>query len=69
MILQPAFARSRHKSRPRPEEAPVTNTTSLSSLSHGSSCPETFAAVDLWIIELELRVDAKEVFSLFIQCS
>jgi len=55
MILQPAFARSRQNSWPRPEEAPVTNTTLSSSLCHGSRCPESCAAIDLWI-ELELTV-------------
>lgn len=44
MTRQPAFARSRHRSRPMPEDAPVTMTTLPSKLLHGMSPGVRFAA-------------------------
>lgn len=46
MILQPASAKSRQHSRPRPEEAPVTITTLPVKSVHGSNLVECLFAID-----------------------
>lgn len=57
-IKEPDLARSRHNSRPRPEDAPVTMTTLPCRSSHGSM------GLDTWLAIVSLcHTDGKEKLS------
>lgn len=62
-LLQPALAKSRQNSRPKPDDAPVTITTLFSSRSHGSNTLATL----VWLSILSFTKLFKLYFLLHVE--